>query len=213
MQADMEIEFSALNAKISDCYQKDNFHDAMLICKQQRDMVKQEMGQDNLWYAAAINCLGEVYTALSQFSLAEVHLEKARDIRLRLAGEESPQHAETMISYARLYEPLGKLDEAAALYEKALALYDQLGDKDNQWCEFCRRQIETIQNALADLEPGQTTRLLSQAQISYELENNYDGPVYDVVMTKENTSPEEWAELTEELNEAMEKEKKQESES
>ncbi len=64
--------------------------------------------------------LGRTYLALGEYRAAERHLERARELRRRVLGEENRNTATSMHDLGVLYKQQGRYDEAEPLMVKAL---------------------------------------------------------------------------------------------
>ncbi|MEE9128843.1 MAG: serine/threonine-protein kinase [Phycisphaerales bacterium] len=72
--------------------------------------------------ASIRSTLGRTYRKLGEFPAAEPHLERARELRRRVLGEEHPQTLGSMGSLANLYSNQGRYDEAEPLYLQTLEI-------------------------------------------------------------------------------------------
>jgi serine/threonine protein kinase/tetratricopeptide (TPR) repeat protein len=66
--------------------------------------------------------IGETYTALGDFTAAQPHLERAREISRRVMGENHPRTLNFMNSLGTLYWKQGQLSKAESLFVEALGI-------------------------------------------------------------------------------------------
>ncbi len=66
--------------------------------------------------------LGETYRLLGEYTNAEPHLARARQLRLRELGEEHPDTLSSLSCLANLYHSQGRYDEAEPLFVKTLKI-------------------------------------------------------------------------------------------
>jgi eukaryotic-like serine/threonine-protein kinase len=73
--------------------------------------------------------IGSTYRDLGVYPEAQKHLERALELRKRVAGEDNPDTVSSMVNLAGIYDDQDKEAQAEALYEKALGIRRRtLGD-------------------------------------------------------------------------------------
>jgi CHAT domain-containing protein len=65
--------------------------------------------------------LGEAYSGVGNFSLANDYFEKARSFFLTTSGNKNANLAKTYLSYGKLYEKQGRTEEALQFFQKSIA--------------------------------------------------------------------------------------------
>lgn len=81
-------------------------------------------------YADLQTTLGTTYLALGFLEKAEPHLKSALEIRTRVFGRRSGEHAESLSVLGRLLQTKGELSAAEPLFHEALNIFRRYGEDD-----------------------------------------------------------------------------------
>jgi tetratricopeptide (TPR) repeat protein/serine/threonine protein kinase len=81
--------------------------------------------------ASICQTLGSTYMSLGKFEVAELHLERARQIYRKQFGDEHPDTATSMFKLGTLYIEQSRHDEAESLYSKALEVRKRVLGEDH----------------------------------------------------------------------------------
>jgi tetratricopeptide (TPR) repeat protein len=85
-----------------------------------QDAIETAFGDRPLVEATVRYVMGKAYFRLGEYELAEPHLQKALDIRIRLLGNDHPDTLKTMNTLANVWNGQGRYEKARSLHEQAL---------------------------------------------------------------------------------------------
>jgi len=84
---------------------------------------------ENLYYASALNNLGELYSSFGQSQKGNILIERAFLIRKKYLKEEHPDYAESLLNMARICSGKDNQEQAIDLAKKVLILTKKVGIK------------------------------------------------------------------------------------
>ena len=79
----------------------------------------------DVYYAEALNSLGNLYEEEANYGLAEKQYIQALQYKTASVGKEHPTYAKALGSLARLYQKMGNIYEAEAYYDAALTIFER----------------------------------------------------------------------------------------
>jgi CHAT domain-containing protein len=126
-----QIKATQLSTQAAILAQKGRHREALPLAQEAAKIQQSIVGKQHPDYAASLNNLADLYTAMGEFSKSEPLLLQARDICKKTLGEQHPTYAGSLNNLAELYRLMGDYSKSESLYLQASDIWRKsLGEQD-----------------------------------------------------------------------------------
>ena len=103
----------------SELYEQGRFQEAIPHAKQALTIAEQEIGTDDVAFAALLDNLAALYEAEMRYAKAQPLYRRALDIRVKTFGAEHPEVVQSLINLALMHDALGEYGAAEKMDARA----------------------------------------------------------------------------------------------
>ncbi|MGI0483423.1 CHAT domain-containing tetratricopeptide repeat protein, partial [Geminocystis sp. CENA526] len=134
-----------LGTEIEELLSKGDYHNAIIRLETVIEIVKGELGENNVDIAILNNNLGELYFTVGDYKKAELLYQKALNIIKNTEEKESLNTAIFTNNLGKIYHSQGNYPQAESLYQEALTITKKLSGEKNI-------TVATLLNNLGELQ-------------------------------------------------------------
>lgn len=138
-------EIEKLNSQIEELLAQGDYQKAIILLEKIIEIVKSELGENNLYTAILFNNLGELYFAIGNYQQAESLYQKALNIIETTEEKDSLNTAIFKNNLGKIYHSQGHYQKAESLYQEALTITKKVSGEKNL-------TVATLLNNLGDLQ-------------------------------------------------------------
>ncbi|MBL1208644.1 tetratricopeptide repeat protein [Geminocystis sp. GBBB08] len=138
-------EVEKLNTQMEELLQKGNYREAISVMEKILAIVKEGLGENNVYTAVLINNLGELYFAVGDYKKAESFYQQALMIIKNISKEDTLNTAIFLNNLGKVQHIQGNYREAESFYQQALTITKKVSGEKNL-------TVATLLNNLGDLQ-------------------------------------------------------------
>ncbi|WP_230656030.1 tetratricopeptide repeat protein, partial [Psychrobacter sp. I-STPA10] len=146
------LNYQQLTSQRNQAYQNQEWKQGFTIAQQQQDIIKQQFGEESLYYADIIEIVANYHQRLGQYKQALPLYQKSLAIFEKVLGEEYKSTATSYNNLASLYETLGDYNKALSLYQKSLAIREKVLGEDHPDTASSYNNLAFLYNNLGDYD-------------------------------------------------------------